>query len=109
MPWFGDPVKRVVHDRAADGLYEVAEHLLETANQTVPLQDGDLQRSGVVDIDRSALRATVSYDTPYAVKQHEDLNLRHAPKRRAKWLELALKERRPAMQARIAAKIRGAF
>lgn len=109
MPWFGDLAKRVAHEAAADGLYEVAEHLLETANQTVPLQDGDLMRSGLVDIDRPALRATVSYDTPYAVKQHEDLNLRHAPKRRAKWLELSLKERRPAMEAHIAAKIRGAF
>jgi len=29
----------------------------------------------------------VAYDTPYAVRQHEDTRLRHDAGRRAKWLE----------------------
>ena len=43
------------------------------------------------------LTVVVSYDTPYALKQHEDTRLRHAPGRRAKWLERTLDERQSAV------------
>ena len=39
----------------------------------------------------------VAYDTPYAVRQHEDTRLRHDPGRRAKWLERTAQEQAPAI------------
>lgn len=74
------------------GLQAAADHLLATANQTVPLDQGPLQESGTVTPAPGA--AVVSYDTAYAVRQHEDTSLNHAPGRRARWLELAADEER---------------
>ena len=66
---------------------DAAEFLLEESNRTAPIEEGNLIGSGMVTVDASRLTATVSYDTPYAVRQHEDTRLRHLDGRRAKWLE----------------------
>ena len=72
------------------GLVTAGEHILNVSNGQVPLEDGDLARSGVVSSSSASdLTVTVSYDTPYAVKQHEDLSLRHDPGRNAKYLSNA--------------------
>jgi hypothetical protein len=47
-----------------------------------------------------------SYDTPYAVRQHEDLTYRHAPGRTAKYLERPLNASRTQVLAIIAAQLR---
>lgn len=88
------------------GLLDGAEHLGEAANRTVPHEEGTLQRSGKAS--QEGYRAAFSYDTPYAVRQHEDTRLRHDPGRRAKWLALTLSERALAIQQYIAATIKRA-
>lgn len=90
VDWNGPQVSDKLRDGAAAGLLVAMEFLLTEANVGVPLDEGTLERSGVAQADRSTLRGIVSYDTPYAVRQHEDLTARHAPGRHAKWLELAL-------------------
>lgn len=77
--------------KAAHGLLLAAEHVLQVSNTHVPiaLDGGTLERSGVASVDATALKAAVSYDTPYAVRQHEELNYRHAVGRTAKYLENA--------------------
>lgn len=107
--WFGDDVARAIKKAAGDGLYEGAEMLLEEANRTVPHQDGTLMLSGTPSVDREALEAAVSYDTPYSVVQHERLDFRHSDGRRAKWLELSLEENRSQIQEHIAKRIRDAL
>jgi hypothetical protein len=62
----------------------------------------------MVTIDRANLRAVVSYDTPYAVRQHEDTRLRHLNGRRAKWLELTGREEAPTVKKFLADEIRKA-
>lgn len=76
--------------RAARGLQLALEHVLAESNKLVPLEEGTLLRSGHVSMDASVLTGTVSYDTPYAVRQHEELSWRHAPGRQAKYLETAV-------------------
>lgn len=88
--WHGPKITRDVHDAAARGLYKWAEHVLEEANRIVPLQEGTLQNTGVASVDEGALRGAVSYDTPYAVKQHEELDYQHPGGRQAKYLETPL-------------------
>lgn len=78
-------------------LSDAAEYLLEQANRTVPHDEGTLMRSGLVTMSAVQMLAAISYDTPYAVRQHEDLSLRHAKGRRAKWLELTVLEERGAV------------
>lgn len=91
----------------AGALGDGAEFLLQDANRTVPIEEGTLERSGAVSVDPFGLQAAVSYDTPYAARQHEETRYRHDPGRRAKWLELSLKERAVDLVALIAASIRG--
>ena len=107
--WDGRFVSQRVRQAAVEGLRDAAEHLLEYANRTVPIEEGTLMRSGQVDVDPETLEAAVSYSTPYAVRQHEDLTLRHDPGRRAKWLERSLQEREAAIREYIASRMRDAF
>lgn len=87
--WHGAKVKKDEREGAARGLYLWAEHVLEEANRLVPLQEGTLMRSGVASVDDSKLRAAVSYDTPYAVLQHEEMGYKHT-RGQAKYLEMPL-------------------
>lgn len=70
---------------ASRGLLLGAEHLLDSSRQIVPKETGDLERSGVASVDR--LAAAVSYDTEYAVAQHEDAFYSHDAGRDWKYLE----------------------
>jgi hypothetical protein len=88
------------------GLHEAAEHVLTVSNQRVPHEEGNLERSGATSQD--GYTAAISYDTPYAVRQHEDLSLRHdeADGRRAKYLESALNDERGKVRDIIAQQVR---
>ena len=82
-----------VRAACASALSDAAEHILEEANRTVPIEEGVLTGSGNTDVDEGVGVASIYYDTPYAARQHEDTSLNHDPGRRAKWLELTLQER----------------
>ncbi len=92
-----------------DAVETAADLLLEVANRTVPLDKSPLQNSGDVDTAKTPTgwKASVYYDTPYAVKQHEDTTLRHKPGRRARWLELAAQEERERLQQEIKNRLEG--
>ncbi|MEU1141778.1 hypothetical protein ABZ392_33720 [Streptomyces sp. NPDC005885] len=94
---------------AARGLLLAAEHVLTESQQVVPLDESPLMQSGTASVDGSSLTAMVSYDTPYAVVQHERLDYRHAPGRTAKYLEGPLNANRSEVLALIAAQLRRAL
>lgn len=106
MRWYGNEVQQQLRKAAADGLLEAAEELLQLSQQEVPHQEGVLQMSGETDVDRQALRATVSYDTPYAVKQHEDRTLSHPNGRKAKYLEDPANANGPRLMEHVANRIK---
>jgi hypothetical protein len=85
------------------------EHLLQVSRERVPIEEATLERSGVVSVDESSMTAAVSYDTPYAVRQHEELSYRHDPGRTAKYLEGPLREEKDTILAIIAAQVRRAL
>lgn len=93
--------------RAARGVRLAAEHVLAESKKEVPLEEGTLERSGRVDVDDSTLRASISYDTPYAVPQHERLDYHHPmPGRKAKYLEDPMNRERARVAQIIAAELR---
>lgn len=53
------------------GLRIGGEHVLGVSNEQVPHEDGDLERSGAVSQDEATGLTAISYDTDYAVVQHE--------------------------------------
>lgn len=101
---------------AVRGVSDTAEVLLQEANKTAPHAKGPLRGSGVASVDPQKVAAAVSYDTPYALRQHEDTRLRHPdpqnpgsdPRGRAKWLQKTLQENAPRYKRHIEQTIRRA-
>jgi hypothetical protein len=100
----GAAVQRELRSAAARGLLLAAEHVLTESTAIVPLQN-----SGTASVDAGDLTAAVSYDTPYAVRQHEELDYRHTPGRQAKYLEQPLNASRNEVRALLAAELRRAL
>nr|WTB07396.1 minor capsid protein [Streptomyces antimycoticus] len=106
LRWNGAAVLRGTRAGAIRGLRIGAEHVLTESRKRVPIEEATLERSGVATVDESSLTAAVSYDTPYAIRQHEELNYRHDPGRTAKYLEGPLTEQAATVAAIIAAELR---
>lgn len=77
------------------------EHWLERSNETVPFLEGTLKRSGHTEVEATTYGAlaVISYNTPYARRQHEELNYVHKGKGRAKWVERTAQEQLGAISA----------
>ncbi|MFJ3867908.1 hypothetical protein [Streptomyces nigra] len=106
--WNGDAALGAIRAAAVRGVRLGAEHLLQVSNTRVPIEEGTLERSGVVSVDEGEVTAAVSYDTPYAVRQHEELDYRHDAGRTAKFLERSLHEENGTITEIIAAQVRRA-
>ncbi len=68
--WNAEEVYARILSGGEKGVRDVAQALLDESKKQVPLDTGALQRSGAVDSE--GLTATISYDTPYAVRWHEN-------------------------------------
>lgn len=93
----------VVAKREESAIDDVLDYLLETANRTIPIENHALEESG--GTSRDGLNGSVFYDEIYAPKQHEEMDYRHDPGRRAKWLELTFKEEKDKCIERLARKV----
>lgn len=88
---------------ASKGVNDAAEHLLSVARSRTPRDEGTLQRSGAVTARDT--EAVVSFDTPYAVRQHEELTWNHPRGGQAKYLESAMIDESETMARIIQAQI----
>jgi hypothetical protein len=96
IEWRDDEVAALLGAASYDGTILAAEYLLGESNLLVPHEEGDLERSGTVSGDEATGEVAVSYDRPYAVRQHEELTYRHDEGRQAKYLEQPMHD--PAAQ-----------
>lgn len=95
VTWNGQLAKQIAKAAAMSALRDGAEAILTESQDEVPHATGTLMRSGTVTEAPTEQAVYISYNTPYAVKMHEDLTLRHPdPKnpisstgRNAKYLE----------------------
>lgn len=82
---------RLIQSRVAAGgkrgTWMALDHLATVSKRQVPLDKGPLQNSCYVDVNDDGSEGTVSYDTPYAVAQHENTWYLHQRGRKAKYLE----------------------
>jgi hypothetical protein len=90
-------------EHAEDGIDDASEFLLAESRAVVPYDDGPLSESGKAS--RDDLTGLVSYDQPYAVRQHEEMDWNHAPGRKAKYLEDPLNESQEELLGLIAERI----
>lgn len=93
IPELGDAIVEI----AVKGQKKLAEEILADSQKKVPVDTGTLQRSGTVQTKDNI--TTISYNTPYAAKQHEDTTLDHSESLRkheqgeAKYLERPFNEK----------------
>ena len=77
-------------ERAAqDAVVQSTEHVLTESRKVAPIEEGTLERSGRTSVEAQSgqVVGAISYDTPYAVVQHEAMDFRHDEGRQAKYLE----------------------
>lgn len=106
MRWNGGAASGDLRAAAAQGLFLAAEHVLSASKKIVPHREGTLADSGATDVDEGSLTASISYDTPYAARQHEELDWRHDAGRQAKYLEQPLSTEAQAVVDIIGGEIR---
>lgn len=96
LEWDGDEVLARIGAATFRGRQLAAEHLLQVSSFKAPLEEGDLARSGEVSDDGEDVVA-VSFDRPYAVRQHEELTWHHDEGKQAKYLEEPMTTERETM------------
>lgn len=80
-------IKTVTKYGTKEGVWAALDHLAAVSKQQVPLDQGTLRFSCAVSVNEDGTQGAVSYDTPYAVVQHENTWYRHQRGRKAKYLE----------------------
>lgn len=80
-------IKNTVGKGGKKATWMALDHLATISKQEVPLDQGPLMNSCYVDVNNDGSAGTVSYDTPYAVAQHENTWYQHQRGRKAKYLE----------------------
>lgn len=88
--WNDRKARDAAKEARVEGSIKAAERILKISQGEVPIDQGELRDSGRVVADEDG--AIIAYDTPYAVRQHEDLTLRHPHGGDAKYLERPLSE-----------------
>lgn len=76
---------------ALKGQKLLAQNILGESQKIVPVDTGTLKRSGHISTKGNI--TTISYNTPYALKQHEDPTLNHPRGGEAKYLERPFNEK----------------
>lgn len=112
LKWHGEKVKKRINEIAMQAVSDGAEFILGKSQDIVPHATGTLQRSGTVTRTKDAVY--ISYNTPYAVIQHEALGFSHpdprkhisSSGRRAKYLEDPYNEHAPKVLKLIGARIK---
>lgn len=106
VKWYGDKARKLMRKVGLEALHTGAELTLTESQKEVPHATGTLQRSSSVTDAPKEDAVYVSYNTPYAKRQHEDKTLRHpdpinpisTPGRKAKYLEDPFNRLKPAVE-----------
>lgn len=104
LTWNGDQIARRLEQSATSAARRGAHLLRDEAVQRTPIETGTLRNSAKVTAADG--EAAVSFNTPYAVKQHEDLSLAHPGGGQAKYLETAAADNKQRIAEAIAAHLR---
>lgn len=87
-----------IQKAALKGVRKLANNILAESQKLVPVDSGTLKESGVVSTNNKSNIVTVSYNTPYARKQHEDNTLNHPKGGQAKYLERPFNEKKGELE-----------
>ena len=106
LDWRGEEVEKTIKKAARVALVAATEHLLDEAVQRTPVETGTLRNSAKASYDDDT--GMVSYNTPYAARQHEEVGWSHQDGQ-AKYLETALLDSQAKIQQIIAQEVKKAL
>jgi hypothetical protein len=107
---WNDHVSDDVKKAALKGLKIAGEVALEESNRLVPHDTGMLHiTKGALIEDEKNLTVTISYNTPYAVRLHENPQYNFRNGRQGKWLEKALQNNEQQLRQIVADAIKEAM
>lgn len=89
MARISDDIRRRVDDELRRTLRLEAEDILARSQRDAPIEEGTLRGSGEIEIRETSFgaEAVISFNTPYAAKQHEELEYDHPRGGKPKYLE----------------------
>lgn len=87
LNWRGDLAKKIAKEAALSAIHDGALHILSEAVDEAPVDTGDLRGSGKVEDMPEEQATVISFNEPYALRQHEELNYNHPKGGKAKYLE----------------------
>ena len=87
---------------------DVTLDLTDKAKNLAPLDTGALRASGKGEVKQTGqkVRGEVTFDKPYALKQHEEMSYNHPRGGQAKYLELPLRQNQDRYKKYIEDKIK---
>lgn len=86
VEWNVDIALAALKNGSRKGTWSALDVLARHSKEQVPLDSGALKASCAVDVSPDGMQGTVSYDTPYACRWHEeDANFQRG--RKKKYLE----------------------
>jgi hypothetical protein len=91
------------------GLFKGISHILNTANNIAPKDEGTLIQTSGVDVDEEAGAASAYYTQKYAARLHENPQYDFQGGREGKWLEKTLLQEGEAAKKIIADEIKDTF
>ncbi|NJP27105.1 hypothetical protein FLW53_23470 [Microbispora sp. SCL1-1] len=106
VKWNGDRIRKAERAAAARGLRRAVDHLKGEAVAIAPIEYGSLTETATASVDEAKLTGAVSFYGDYAVREHENLELKHDPGRQAKYLEQPMNTERAAMLGMVADELR---
>ena len=101
-------VERQIRAKTIEAMDKIVNDLTRRSKQLAPLDTGDLRGAGTGDVDTIGdnIVGTVTFDKPYAMRQHEDMSFNHPKGGQAKYLEQPLNENRDRYKEFIKDKIK---
>lgn len=100
----GQDPRKAVREGGSRGAYLAGEHIIGVAAQDAPVDEGTLRNSGATTPD--GLTCVMSFDTPYAKRQHEEMGYKHPRGGGPKFLERAMNNEADVARALIVQAIR---
>lgn len=93
VKWNDGPAKALARKTAMAAAIDVAEDIGTASMDEAPVLSGTMRRSEAVTPSPARMKVYISYNTPYAVRQHEELEYNHTDGK-AKYLEDPLNRKR---------------
>lgn len=110
--WNTNQIKASIHGGAEEGTRRCAEHLLEEAQELVPLRTGRLSISGALNPTQKGFTVRFYADShsdsnfDYAIIQHEDTSFLHRNGRTHHYLRIPLERNKEMYRQWIAESVR---